>query len=517
MKSEEQRGHVTHNFIEKPLSRLRALMKKKGSSIFHTSELARADREILVQHRWLEEIIRGWYLAIRPDLERGDSTAWYANFWDFLKVYLHHNYGLEYCLSAECSLDVHVGSTAIPKQVIVMAQKGSGTPIQLPFDTSLLVYADPQRLPPSRETVHGLQVMPLAYALCKVSPAYFHSSSEDAKIALQLFHDPSELLHVLVENRFKNAAGRLIGAYRALNNAEMANAIKKGLQAVGVNVQETNPFATEILRSQYRAYSSPYVARIHALWEDFRSVVIAHFPSPTGPAVDVNEYLKNITETYVQDAYNSLSIEGYRVTEGIVQKVRDAEWHPEHDVTDRQQYDALAARGYYEAFLEVQDSVEKILRDGNSGLIVTKDFPRWYQKLFHPLVQAGILSASDLFGYRRQQVYIRSSRHTPPPKEAVPDAMETLFRLLQEEEHPAVRAILGHFIFVYIHPYMDGNGRMGRFLMNAMLASGGYSWTIIHVARRDEYMNALERASVERDILPFVTFVASEMQRSGSL
>jgi hypothetical protein len=36
-----------------------------------------------------------------------------------------------------------------------------------------------------------------------------------------------------------------------------------------------------------------------------------------------------------------------------------------------------------------------------------------------------------------------------------------------------VRVVLGHFIFVYIHPYMDGNGRMGRFLMNVMLAGGG--------------------------------------------
>ena len=505
---------MTHNCIEKPLSRLQALLKKKGSSIIHTSELARADREILVQHHWLEEIIRGWYLAIRPDLEKGDSTAWYANFWDFLNSYLGHNYGLEYCLSAECSLDVHVGSTTIPKQVIVMAQNGSGSPIQLPFDTSLLVYADPQRLPLFRETVRGLQVMPLAYAICKVSPAYFQLSSDDAKIALQLFHDPSELLHVLVENRFKNAAGRLIGAYRALNNAEMGDAIKKGLKDIGVNVQETNPFSREIPVSSYRAYSSPYVARLHALWEELRPVVLAHFPAPPGIPSDIKKYLKSITETYVQDAYNSLLIEGYRVTENIIQKVREAKWHPEHDITDRQHYDALAARGYYEAFLEVKDSVEKIIRDGNSGLIVTKDLPRWYQKLFHPLVQSGILSASDLFGYRRQQVYIRSSRHTPPPKEALSAAMETLFQLLQEEEHPAVRAILGHFIFVYIHPYMDGNGRMGRFLMNAMLASGGYPWTIIHVARRDEYMSALERASVERDILPFVTFVASEMQLS---
>jgi len=41
-----------------------------------------------------------------------------------------------------------------------------------------------------------------------------------------------------------------------------------------------------------------------------------------------------------------------------------------------------------------------------------------------------------------------------------------------------VRAVLGHWLFGYIHPYPDGNGRMARFLMNVVLASGGYSWTI---------------------------------------
>ena len=93
-------------------------MKRKGSNIFHTSELIRSDREILEKNRWLEEIVRGWYLAIRPDLAKGDSTAWYANFWDFLRIYLQHHYGTEYCLSAECSLDVHVGTTSRPEDIL---------------------------------------------------------------------------------------------------------------------------------------------------------------------------------------------------------------------------------------------------------------------------------------------------------------------------------------------------------------------------------------------------------------
>ena len=71
-----------------------------------------------------------------------------------------------------------------------------------------------------------------------------------------------------------------------------------------------------------------------------------------------------------------------------------------------------------------------------------------------------------------------------------------------------VRVVLGHFVFVYIHPYMDGNGRMGRFVMNVMLASGGYPWTVIPVGDRKIYMQALEKASVGEDIGGFAEFVA---------
>ena len=86
--------------------------------------------------------------------------------------------------------------------------------------------------------------------------------------------------------------------------------------------------------------------------------------------------------------------------------------------------------------------------------------------------------------------------------------MPVFFDLLTKETEPSVRTVLGHFIFVYIHPYMDGNGRLGRFLMNLMLASGGYPWTIIPLDKRPDYMAALEEASVGQNIVPFADFIA---------
>jgi Fic family protein len=96
----------------------------------------------------------------------------------------------------------------------------------------------------------------------------------------------------------------------------------------------------------------------------------------------------------------------------------------------------------------------------------------------------------------------------PPNVEAVRDSMPVFFSLLTEETEPAARVVLGNFIFVYIHPYMDGNGRTARFLMNVMLAAGGYPWTVIPVERRTAYFAALEDASVRQNIAPFTDFLA---------
>jgi Fic family protein len=54
---------------------------------------------------------------------------------------------------------------------------------------------------------------------------------------------------------------------------------------------------------------------------------------------------------------------------------------------------------------------------------------------------------------------------------------------------------------------MDGNGRLGRLLMNAMLVTGGYVWTVVPVDRRKHYMEALEKASTTQEIAMFSAFI----------
>ena len=209
-----------------------------------------------------------------------------------------------------------------------------------------------------------------------------------------------------------------------------------------------------------------------------------------------------------------LSIEGYRVTPELIERVRAGNWDPDNYGTDRQSRDALAARGYWQAFQLVRGAVGDVIGGANPGAVVRTAHRDWYRELFQPCVAAGLIAASALAGYRNDAQYLHGSRHVPPRSEAVRHAMPTLFDLLENETQPSVRAVLGHWLFGYIHPYPDGNGRMARFVTNAMLASGGYPWTVIRVEDHDAYLAALENASVDRDIEPFARFVAEQVQWS---
>jgi len=93
-------------------------------------------------------------------------------------------------------------------------------------------------------------------------------------------------------------------------------------------------------------------------------------PPPPGLAHSADAYLANVDERYVVDAYNSLSIEGYQVSDALIERVAKQGWNSEADEQDKKDRDALAARGYYQAFQAVRTSIVAILSGENSGKIV---------------------------------------------------------------------------------------------------------------------------------------------------
>jgi len=489
---------------------LRRFQDQHGE-VVESLDLTETHRARLVKAGFLRPVIKGWYICANPADKRGDTTAWVASYWSFLSGYLGKRFGKHYCLNAEGSLALHTGITAMPRQITVVTKEGGASKIDLPHGTSIMLYPDSKNVPGNRIEIKSLQVQPLPEALCRAGPNFFRNHPREAEIALAMVRDPGELLTFLLSgNGYPAAAGRIAGAYRFLGKPGFTERIVTTMKRAGYEVRESNPFDTPAptLLSGGRE-RSPYVLRLRSMWGSWRGDVIKWFPRAP------QRYLANVAERYVADAYNSLSIEGYQVTEELIQRAARGGWNKDADAVDSKDREALAARGYYQAFNRVKASIHRILEGRNAGQVARTDHHEWYGELFAPAVTVGIIKRHELAGYRSGPVYIRNSQHTPLPRETLLDAMETLFDLLAREPEAAVRAVLGHHLFVFIHPYFDGNGRIGRFLMNAMLASGGYPWTVIRLKRRAQYMAALEAASVQGEIKPLVKFIAQEM-RAGT-
>jgi fido (protein-threonine AMPylation protein) len=495
---------------EKLAESLEALheLQAQGAVAIRSRDLSRTHRERLLRNGFLQEVIKGWYVPTRPDETAGESTAWYAAFWPFCAAWLQRLKGNDWCLSPEQSLSLHAENWTVPRQLLVRAIKARNNITALPHNTSLLDIR--AALPDSKDIVekNGLRLFSLPAALIACAPGYFQQNPTDMRAALSMVRDASEVLDRLLEGGHSTIAGRLAGAFRNIGRERIANDIINTMRTAGYDVRENEPFETQIPVILPARERSPYVNRIRLMWQEMRELVIKRFPKAPGQPKDIKAYLKHVEDVYVSDAYHSLSIEGYRVSPELIERVRSGNWNPDEDENDREHRNALAARGYWQAYQAVRESVGKVLQGNIPGTVVDDDHRIWYREMFAPGVTAGLLRAADLAGYRNGPVYIRRSMHVPPSCEAVRDAMPAFFDLLRDETDPSVRVVLGHFIFVYIHPYMDGNGRMGRFLMNVMLASGGYPWTVVPLQRRDAYMDALEQASVNHNIVPFTDFLA---------
>ena len=503
-----------HEKLAESLTALQAL-QKGGRRVIQSNELSRAHRERLLTNGFLQEVMKGWLISSSPGARAGDSTPWYASFWEFCARYCSERFDDEWHLSPEQSLLLLAENTVIPRQVVVYSPKGTNHNIELLFGTSLYDLKQAEMPSPSDVIVkNGLRLFSPSAALAKVPESFFSRQSIEAQLALGGLRDASDLLRVLLTGGNSVKAGVIAGALRRIGRPELADEIVKAMKAAGYDARESDPFEPAQTFGILPVAVSPIVARMQAMWSSMRDVVWENFPEAPGLPEDKDSYLESVEDIYKSDAYHSLSIEGYSVTPALIERVQQGSWDPGHHEEDRKNRDALAARGYWQAFQKVKEALADIIAGANPGARARVSHMDWYRELFQPFVATGVIPAAALAGYRNDAVYLRTSRYVPPRWEAVRDAMPALFDLLENETHPGVRAVLGHWLFGYVHPYPDGNGRMARFLMNAMLASGGYPWTVIRVEDRDPYLSALDKASIDMDIAPFTAFVAERVRWS---
>jgi Fic family protein len=223
----------------------------------------------------------------------------------------------------------------------------------------------------------------------------------------------------------------------------------------------------------------------------------------------IESLLFQAREAKTYDVYHSTSLEGYRIRYEDVSVLLGeaaAGGSSEEEIRNR-----MAVLGYSHAFDRLLERVE--LAHGPVQLTDTLVLDL-YVDLFQPSVEAGIVEPELLRGWRTSSVFIRNTRYVPPAADHVGELMARFLDRLEKEGHAIARAVLAHLILVTIHPFPDGNGRVARFLMNAVLLGGGLPWVTIEEGDRREYFDVLKAAQLHEDAGPFAEFILERVVRS---
>ncbi|MCA2421854.1 Fic family protein [Vibrio parahaemolyticus] len=504
---------------EKLAEALREASAVRAGNIVNSSNLKPTTRTLLVSEGYLKQIVRGWYLfdADITVQKAGESALWYQSIWQFVGQYLQEAYGDDYWLNPEASIDIHTANNSLPKQLVVFTSEGATKNIVLPNDMSLMVIKKSGK-PTHITEYQGVRVLTLEFALAGLAPTIYRSNPLAVQIALGQ-SDVNAVADSLLVTKNVQSANRLIGAYLEIGRKADSRNLTNIITAAGLSpIKGENPFEVPVIKIGNKRQESAAAVRVRLLWQKLREDVERVFTDKASTDFfksTLNELLDSMDKVYVSDAYHSLSIEGYVVTEELINRVANGEWDSEHIAADKQQRDALAARGYYEAFQALRGLIQEAHEEGAEDLdleyLIDVSITQIYTSLFKPCVTAGIINERDLAGYRKGPIMIRTSRHMPPQSEHLMDCMDALKELIVGEPNFVVKAVLGHFFLGYVHPFPDGNGRTSRFLMNFMFLLGGYRWTVVPVTERTAYLDALESASIDCDVVPFAKFLHNVM------
>ena len=207
-----------------------------------------------------------------------------------------------------------------------------------------------------------------------------------------------------------------------------------------------------------------------------------------------------------EDSVFARYVQGTTAIEGNTITLRQAEELLEHNVTPA----GKSLREVYEIvnFRNLRRFFENYDGDVSERLI----------KKMHAIIMENLLESAG--EYRRIQVAIEKAEHEPPPAFEVPDLMKELidwYRKNKRTMHPFELAVLLHTKFVTIHPFVDGNGRVARALMNFVLEKNGYPTLYLGLEHRERYLDVVAEGNKE-NYGPIIEFMCETyLKQHGSI
>lgn len=205
------------------------------------------------------------------------------------------------------------------------------------------------------------------------------------------------------------------------------------------------------------------------------------------------ETLKSLKESInLEWTYNSNGIEGNTLTLRETQVVLEG-----ITVGGKTIKEHLEAINHEKAIIYLDELVKD-----------NKSIAEWNIKNIHQLILKEI-DNENAGKYRRENVTIKGARHIPPDYIKIPELMGKLILNYEtwNKYHPIIQVALLHGELVKIHPFIDGNGRTSRLIMNLALMNNGYNPVIIKKEDRLEYYDALDKAHTTGNYTDFVKLI----------
>lgn len=182
---------------------------------------------------------------------------------------------------------------------------------------------------------------------------------------------------------------------------------------------------------------------------------------------------KELEEISIAFTYNTNAIEGSTITLEETREIIHDKISPNKSLRDVRETEA-----HSKVFLEMLDKKEKITKE----LLL-----QWHNEIFG-------MTKSDIAGKFRDYL-VRVGPYLAPDWQEVKEMMSNLIRFIKEDKklNPAELSARAHYKFEKIHPFGDGNGRIGRLIMNQILWLSGYPMLIIEYKKRKSYYKALQK------------------------
>lgn len=456
---------------------------------------------------------RAWILvSSRPEDRR---AVFLANYWPVIGLVLERY--TPAAIVGASAVKLHLGDFSAP-EYLPAYQAANQSEYTLPLEAGFALRLRPRPVDPTRiqsiAAPGGVQIPVLgpAHLLATLDEPEVQAGVEPITAWLRhLILRTPDLDRAVTANPRPQVLQRLADMAKALGNTALAKQLDAAARRVSERIATPSRTGVggriaipPVMLSRPRGSSTPWLDE-QAMRLERQSEEVTRLVGKRAaglPSFSSARLLAQAQEVKAYDAYHTTTMEGYRISADVVEAIINGQPLPGGPRDAEALRAAMAVQGYSIAFDRVLQLVRK------NAPITGGLFLDLYEDLFRPSVDAGIVRPGELRGWRTSSVSLKGWRHVPPNALKVRDLIDGLEAFVGRADLSGVtRALIAHLEFVTIHPFLDGNGRLGRLLLNLVALEAGLPWVTVRSDERAPFFRSIERAQVDQGTGPYVRFL----------